>query len=294
MDNDVRRFLEERSVVYPRTLAYYLELWSGHFAAGLANKHFVTELTSGNDAKFAQRVWEMLLARHLMACGHAINSRPEGEPDFRFEYAGQVVWVEAVSPEPGPDLSCALPVTGTIVQHRETLLRWTTAFSSKSNKGLEYRRKNVVKPADAYVIAIDGSQLGWSPLTHGASQRMPYIVEATFAVGPFALRIDSESGRFLGTTTTISPATRNRNDSLVPTEVFFDPGYSHVSAAIGCVPPALSRPELPVQVAYNPLAGAPLKSGLFGGSAEEWGAKLVAHDGEWQEWDPVHHNAPAD
>ncbi|NTG64712.1 hypothetical protein [Rhizobium rhizogenes] len=287
MEQRVREFLESRQAAHPRSLAYYLELWDGHLSAGLANNHFVLELTSGNDSKFFQRVWEMLLARHLLACGHTVSSRPEGEPDFRFESGGRVVWVEAVSPEPGPDLSRDPPITGSKVPHRETLLRWTTAFAAKSKKGLEYRSKSVVKRDDAYVVAIDGSQLGWFPLTHGASQRMPYVVEATFAVGPLAFRVDEESSRFLGDTTTVSPTVLNRNSASVPTSVFFDPSYSHVSAVIGCVPPMFCPPELPVQIAYNPLAAVPAEPGLFGRLAEEWGAVLVESDADWQEWDLV-------
>lgn len=284
-DQRVKAFLLERHAADPYAIRYYTSLWEGHLAAGLANHQFVVELTSGNESKFFQRVWEMLLARHLLACGHSISSRPDGEPDFLFQSDGIVVWVEAISPEPGPDLSREPPATGSPVPHKETLLRWTTAFDAKSKKGLEYRRKNVIGPGDAYVVAIDGSQLGGLPLTHGASQGMPYVVEATLAMGPLALRLDSETGLFLGAIPTVSMATPNRNNALVPTAVFFDRSYSHISAVIGCVPRMFSAPQLPVQIAYNPLADVPIKLGTFGASAEEWGAKQVVTDADGEEWD---------
>ena len=233
--------------------------------------------------KFHQRVWEMLLARHLKACGHDITSRPEGEPDFRFEHDGVVIWVEAVSPECGPDLSCEPPTTGTTVPHKEILLRWTTAFDAKWKKGIEYRRKGVIKPKEAYVIAIDGSQLGWFPLANGSSQK-PYIVEAAFAMGPLAFKIDNESGRFDGTTYTVRFATENRNNAPVRTEAFFNPTFANVSGVIGCVPPMSSEALLPIQVAYNPLAEVALKSGVFGRSAEEWTAELDSTDADGQNW----------
>ncbi len=284
MDASVKEFLKKRQASHPRSLVYYEELWNGHLSAGLANKHFVSELTSGSDPKFFQRMWEMLLARHLKACGHTITSRPEGEPDFRFEQDGVVAWVEAVSPERGPDLSCDPPTTGMTVPHNETLLRWTTAFDAKLKKGIKYRRKGVIKPEDAYVIAIDGSQLGWFPLAHGAS-RMPYIVEAAFAMGPLAFKIDNETGRFAGTTATVSFATENRNKAPVRTDVFLNPTYAGISGVIGCVPPMFSEAILPIQVAYNPLAGIALKRGVFGPSAEEWTAELVSTDADGQDWD---------
>lgn len=280
-------FLENRHRFQPDVLKYYSNLWDVHFSAGLANKHFAIELTSGNDAKFSQRVWEMVLARHLMDSGHSISSRPEGEPDFRFESGGRTIWVEAVSPEAGPDLSCDLPVSGSVVPHSERLLRWTSALAMKSGKGADYRRKMVVKPDDAYVIAIDGGQLGWHPLTHGASRILPYIAEASLAMGPLAFRVNEDTGRFLGTVVTVRSAVLNHNNASVPTAVFFDPSYSHVSAVIGCVPPKLAGSDLPVQVVYNPLADVPLASGLFGNAAEEWTAKVVAKGTDWQDWDIV-------
>lgn len=283
MDASVKGFLAKRQASHPRSLAYYEGLWNGHLSAGLANKHFVSEFTSGSNPKFFQRVWEMLLARHLKACGHDITSRPEGEPDFRFEQDGAVIWVEAVSPEPGPDLSCEPPTTGTTVPHKEILLRWTTAFDAKWKKGIEYRCKGVIKPEEAYVIAIDGSQLGWFPLAHGSS-RMPNIVEAAFAMGPLAFKIDNETGRFAGTTYTVRFATENRNNAPVRTEAFFNPAYAGVSGVIACVPPMFSEAVLPIQVAYNPLAEVALKRGVFGLSAEEWTAELASADADGEDW----------
>lgn len=285
--SNVIEFLERRHPSQPDRLKYYADLWDAHCAAGLANKHFVLELTSGSDAKFAQRVWEMLLARHLMACGHRITSRPEGEPDFRFEHGGRTIWVEAISPEPGPDLPCGLPVSGAVVPHSERLLRWTAALAAKSRKGVEYRRKNVVKAEDAYVIAIDGGQLGWLPLTHGASRFLPYVAEASLAMGPLAFRVDEETGRFLGTMVTVRSAALNHNNAPVPTAVFFDPNYSHISALIGCVPPQRPSSVLPVQIVYNPIADISLVHGLFGEAAEEWTAQIAESGADWKDWDIV-------
>lgn len=282
-DERVASFLAKRAVSNPRSSAYYKELWDGHRSAGLINKHFVSEFTSGSMPKFFQRAWEMLLARHLRACKHTITSRPEGEPDFRFERNGVVVWVEAVSPEPGEELSSISP-SSVSVPHEQTLLRWTTAFDAKWQKGIDYRRKGIIKTADAYVIAIDGSQLGRIPLPHGAS-RMPYIVEAVFAMGPLAFEFDKASGRFLGTTATVRFLTQNRNNAPVRTEPFFNQQYENVSAIIGCVPPMFSEPLLPIQVAYNPLAAVSLNQGIFGASAEEWSASLVSTDSNGSDWD---------
>jgi type I restriction enzyme S subunit len=170
------------------------------------------------------------------------------------------------------------------IPHQEILLRWTTALDAKWKKGLDYRSKGVIKPEDAYVIAIDGSQLGYLPLSHGAS-RQPYIVEATFAVGPLALEFEPENGRVIGPRPTVRLGTKNKNNAPVRTEAFLNQAYSSVSAAIGCVPPMFSAAILPLQVAYNPRADVSLKPGCFGKAAEEWAARLVSADEEGEEWE---------
>lgn len=291
-DKRVKAFFEARWRASPRVFAYYAGLWDGHLAANLVNEHFVSELTGGLTHKFHQRVWEMLLARHLTACGHKVSSGEGGAPDFRFENNGTVVWVEAISPQPGPDLPpewvthdpARLDATVGTVPHQEILLRWTTAFDAKSKKGTDYRGKNVVGPEEAYVIAIDGCQLGKIPLAHGIS-RLPYVVEATFAMGPLAFVYDSDTGRFKGTSQTVRPVTENRNKAPVRTEPFFNPAYSGVSAVIGCAAPMFSDAILPIQVAYNPLAKVSLAPGLFGRAAEEWTAEPAGAYNEAQEWD---------
>ena len=290
-DQRVKAFLSERWASRPRALAYYTGLWEGHLSAGLANDHFVSEFTGGTDYVFFQRVWEMLLARHLRACGHNISSSPEGEPDFRLEHNGVVVWIEAVSPQPGPDLTPDYPASGETVPHKEMLLRWTTAFDAKWKKGSAYRLNGVIKPQDAYVIAIDGSQLSKFPLAHGAS-RTPYIVEATLGVGPLAFMLDNTTNRFLGTTLTVRYSIDNKNKSPVKTERFFSRCCSGVSAVIGFSAPLfpdstlpMPDPILPIQVSYNPLADVALKPNSFGASAEEWIAELVASDAEGQDWE---------
>jgi hypothetical protein len=123
-------------------------------------------------------------------------------------------------------------------------------------------------------------QLGWFPLAHGSS-RMPYIVEAAFAMGPLAY---NETGRFAGTTYTVRFATENRNNAPVRTEAFFNQAYADISGVIACVPPMFSEAVLPIQVAYNPLAEVALKRGVFGLSAEEWTAELASADADGQDW----------
>ena len=81
------------------------------------------------------------------------------------------------------------------VPHTEVLLRWTAALKAKCDKLDIDLKKKIIGENDAYVIAINGCQLGAFALNHGVS-RYPYAVEAVYALGPVAIPIDKETGRF--------------------------------------------------------------------------------------------------
>jgi hypothetical protein len=154
-NNRVVGFLNSRLAREPSYRAYVIALWREFLAEGLADLNFVNDITSGNNGQFFQRVWEMMLARHLKAQGHDLCYLGAGHPDFRFEHQGKIIWVEAIAPEPqGLPSDWLTPlVPGPIrvgnVPHNETLLRWTAAFQAKWRKLSEYRNNGVVGPEDA-------------------------------------------------------------------------------------------------------------------------------------------------
>ena len=274
-----------------RAADYYGALWEEHLAAELASHHFVAELTGPSDQKFRQRLWEMALGRHLRACGHAITLQWEGEPDFRFMVGGTTVWVEAISPSPGADLPLHWTTYNSVhceppdanVPNREMLLRWTSAFKEKAEKCALYRAKGVVGSPDAFVIAIDGSQLCKFPNTTGISQR-PFVVEAVFGVGPLACEIDGATGRLGPAFQSVELAMENRNRASVFKDPFLRPEFSGISAVLGCYSTVCDAALLPMQVAFNPLAQVPIASGVLGSTAEEWVAELESQDAEGQDW----------
>ncbi len=292
LNDKVLPYLQAKFAGNPWGLTLYWRLWERHAAAGLAGDHFVNELTSGSKTKFSQRVWEMLLGQHLIACGHDITTHPEGEPDYRFLLDNQVVWVEAISPTPGQELPLdwtthVLPQVNKFeVQtfpHEEMLLRWTAAFKDKAGKCDEYRAKGVVKPADAFVIAIDGSQLAKMPVAHGISQ-VPFAVETVFPVGPLGMEIDPITKKLGKATHTVQTMVVNRNKAAVFKEPFLRKDRGGISAVLGCYGQVSATDLLPVQIAYNPHAASPLAPGHLGVDAEEWGAELKSITADGEEW----------
>src|ERR1700747_263978 len=172
MDKAIRGFLEKRFRGDSMYKAELLDLWMTYRDLGLPNSDFVAEFTSGKDPSLAQRGWGMQVARHLHEAGHPLTCLGKG-PDLRFEHEGLVIWVEAVAPQPeglpgdwlAPNWS-----GGKDFPHEKMLLRWTTALDAKWKKLIEYRNKGIVRPTDAYVIAVNGCQLSLFPDDRGITQ----------------------------------------------------------------------------------------------------------------------------
>jgi type I restriction enzyme S subunit len=283
-NKEVLAFLDRQYPEAPYYKSSLAALWQKYLALGLPNAHFVSEFTSGKKEVVFQRAWEMMVALHLDAQGHRLTTSDEG-PDFRLEHNGRTVWVEAVSPEPkgvpGDWLEHPKPGEFKVgdVPHTEVLLRWTAALNAKWEKLNTYREKGIVGENDAYVIAINGCQLGALALQHGVSGR-PYAVEAVYALGPVAVAIDKQTGRVGKAFVTQRLNIANAKGAPVPTSLFLDPKYSGVSAIIACSMDRWTEASLPVDVVHNHFARVRLPERILGSTGEEWVTAPVGTAGE--------------
>jgi type I restriction enzyme S subunit len=283
-NKEVLAFLDSQYPEAPNYRASLVNLWEKYHALGLPNSHFIAEFTNGKKEVVFQRAWEMMVARHLDAQGHRLSTSDEG-PDFRFEHNGLTVWVEAVSPEPKgvPHDWLQKPKPNEFktgdVPHTEVLLRWTAALKAKWDKLNKYREKKIVGANDAYVIAINGCQLGAFALQHGVS-RYPYAVEAVYALGPVAISIDKETGSLGKAFVTERPSIETAKGASVPTSLFVDPTYSGVSAIIACSMDRSTEASLPVDVVHNHFARVPVPNRILGCAGEEWVTDPVGTAGE--------------
>ncbi len=283
-DSEVMAFVDKQYSGAPNYKASLVSLWQKYLALGLPNAHFVAEFTNGRKECVFQRSWEMMVARHLDAQNHRISTADVG-PDFRFEYGGLTVWVEAISPEPkglpahwleGPKPN---EVKVSDVPHNEILLRWTAAFKEKWEKLAKYREAGIVGEKDAYVIAINGCQLGAIPLHHGIS-RYPFAVEAVYCVGPTAINIDRNTGKVGKAFVTIRTNIQNANGAKVPTSPFVDPAYSGVSGLIAITRDRSEDAVMPLDVIHNHFADVSLPNGIFGSTGTEWVTEAADTSGE--------------
>jgi hypothetical protein len=274
----VEQFISTKYSKNPLARNYYATLWESYAKSGLADRHFVKELTSGDEGKFWQRAWEMLLHDHLARLGHVLYSNNEG-PDFALQSGHTTVWVEAVVPSPVgvPNEWLELPrprFGGREVPHEEMLLRWTSALKDKRDR-LEgraqgtrgYRDKGIVQNCDPYVVAINACRLSSLGQDKGASG-LPLAVEAVFPVGPWLLPILEDEGRLGEPFRSVRLFLRKGRQANVPVGDFLDPAYAGVSALLGCSTCYAPDGALEIVVVHNPLAHNPLPFGILGATAE--------------------------
>jgi hypothetical protein len=283
-DAQVRGFLDRQYADAPNFKASLISLWETYLALGLPNAHFVSEFTNGKKECVLQRAWEMMVARHLKALNHKLTTADEG-PDFRFEQNGLIVWVEAISPEPkglpAHWMESPKPNETKVgdFPHNEILLRWTAAFKEKWEKLGKYREAGIVGEKDAYVIAINGCQLGALPMHYGIS-RYPFAVEAVYCVGPVAININKDTGQLGKAFVTIRSSIKNANGATVPTSPFVDPAYSGISALLALTMDRSEQAILPVDVIHNHFARVPIPNTVLGSAGDEWVTEAVGIAGD--------------
>ena len=256
-------FIAQRWPRHKRTRAYVLDTWERFNQQGLAKGNFVSDLISGEDSKLFQRLWEMVLALHLIEQGFELQSNDPG-PDFSFSLDGKKVWIETIAPEP-VDLSEKWLKDEGVNRDEQILLRWTNALSAKKKKFSEYRDKGIVQGSNVCVIAITGHLLGGEP--RGVSQ-LPWAVEAVFPIGPLAVDINKRTGEHSTLYTSERWTVRKLNRADVQTDSFLRQENHYISAVVGCSLLWKDLPGYEMSVVHNPFADNRFPHKRFGADWE--------------------------
>ena len=274
----IYNFIDQRWPRHKRSRAYVLDTWERFNQQGLAKGNFVSDLISGEDSKLFQRLWEMVLARHMIEQGFELQSNDPG-PDFSFDLDGKKVWIEATAPEPIGLPEKWLKDEG-VNRDEQILLRWTNALSVKKKKFSEYRDKGIVQNNDVCVIAITGHLLGDE--LRGISQ-LPWVVEAVFPIGPLAVAINKRTNERNAPYTSERWTVRKLNRTDVPTDSFLRQENHYISAVVGCSHcwKGLSRYEM--SIVHNPFADNRFPPKQFGADLE-----YVCESGEDEGYVTIH------
>jgi hypothetical protein len=247
-----------------------------HIESGLGDPNLAAELCSKDDARYWQRLSEVLLANEILDVGLALTPSRKG-PDFLIEVDGRKVWIEVICPQPTgvPEDWLAQP-TGQAVgfPHEALLLRWTAAIKEKAEKLLGnpttatrgYVDKRIVNANDAYVIAVNARLLrGPHFATITGISQFPFAVEAAFAVGPITIIINRDTMAQAGSGHAHRPVIQKPNGSAVPAYTFLDTAFRPVSAiwATDVDETWVIGNMKPMAVIHNPIAVNPIPPGLL-------------------------------
>jgi hypothetical protein len=269
-------YIGSRDFIHDGLKPYYVGLVDQFTALGLADSHFITDLTSGDEDKFWQRIWEAILGCHLAELGHEPSSADEG-PDFQIMHHGSAIWIEAICPKPKgiPLEYMTLPdsneVRVTTMPVEPLTLNWTSALKEKMEK-LEGRKnragkylpgyvaRGIVGTDQPYVIAVNSGR--WGRAETGISQ-FPFSAEVGFGIGAIAVPVDRETGTFGEAKHTSRFHIENKNKALVGTSAFLGEEYRGVSAVLSTGFLCPQPHSYPYTLVHNPFARAPLPQGVI-------------------------------
>lgn len=236
-------------------------LWTAY--APLADPHF------REDARinFLQRFWEMYLAVALQHRGMALTRYGNEGPEFYTETAGRRIWIEAIAPKQGAGADRMLDVTygaaiAEYVPVEKILLRYTSALAAKRERYLAALKKRIIRPEDAYVLAVNSRGIPRAHIADG----VPYFVQAFLPFGPVTVVVDTNSFEITGTFRAYRPSVRKVNNAEVSTRTFLDPQSAFCSAVLHSSVDCANHPsELGGEftVLHNPQAAVSVEPSVF-------------------------------
>ena len=263
------------------------------------------------------RIWEMYLAIALSEQGFTLSEKLREGPDIKL--SDPIVWVEAVVSTDGdkgdkkshaasrlPEIVTSAAVWGGPPEDK-IIERLLTSIKEKNNKltGYDDRKgkyhpgyveKGLVRDTDPYVIALNTYKTSFAQFDHQhTAGHIPLVAKALFGYGETVLlSLFPRDGRS-------APISSDRFDYLyrrhleakeekrVPTNIFFQEGYSGISALILSkegfwtwmhrIPVPLSENFI---VAHNPFARNPLPNGWLKSGHEIWIEQGQLHKRIWK------------
>lgn len=200
----------------------------------LATPHFVAEFPRQTQ----QRLWEMILAVHLLKAGVPLERQPDAAPDVGFQLTdGRRVWVEAVCATPGePAKPDSIPplrsVRGTGIAEemptREVMLRISQALDAKRRQWQRHLRAGRTASGDVYVVAVNTGLI--ERTWFGDAQE--FTIKTLFPIGDLEIAIDTQTGRVTERRYWSRFAINKLSGASIPTTLFASHEASEVSAIL--------------------------------------------------------------
>jgi len=209
-------------------------------------------------------------------------------PDIHLEREGNRIWIEAVAVTRGdPSKADSLVEPNpTEIPEEKIVLRYTSAIRQKYQQYFHYLRNRIIRKSDAYVVALNGSALGY---WRSPAWDVPRFLKALYPIGKPQLLLDKKSREVVDTGNQPRFTIVKAQGSPVPVQAFIDRRWRGISAVIHscahadmgrfCAHEDMGRLGFEFEIAYNPLARQPVSRGVIPAKIEWW-SKLSDAEGE--------------
>jgi len=253
---------------------FCLELWKCF--EQYADEHFVNEIKIDFHARF----WEMYLTCTFWESGLPVFC-PKPGPDLLLSYDQLSIWVEAIAPNNGSDSSedqVPMYKSGNAqkVPNEKIILRYRSAIEEKSKKYHGYINNNIIAKGDSYIIAVNGCKVRSARVELDP----PRIVRSVFPIGDKHITIDKHTGNTIDTGFCFKKLISKASGAQVPTDIFLDKKYSHISGILFSVSDCCNRPDInghDFVFIHNPTAENPVPYGFLK-IGREYIAELIADE----------------
>ena len=119
------------------------------------------------------------------------------------------------------------------------LLRYTHALVEKTNRYKDALKKEIIRPDDAYILAVNCRAIPHAPY----GNTMTYYIQAYLPFGPYAVSIDTNTGDIVESFYQYREAISKLNSANIPTTAFLDTEFGCVSAIINSAVDCVNRPN---------------------------------------------------
>jgi len=110
--------------------------------------------------------WEMYLGCLFLDSGFNLLKKTKKEgPDLHLLWNNRSIWIEATAPGSGTGDNTVpeyRPNEASAQPEDQIILRLTSAIQDKFKQYKSHRSKDIIKPDDFYVIAINGGRIRYS------------------------------------------------------------------------------------------------------------------------------------
>lgn len=223
-----------------------------------ADTEFLTEIRH----HFHARYWEMYLTTSLVDQGYEVSC-PKPGPDVGIFFNDIRIWFEATSPERGADgTSDQVPErqwrVAQCVPNEKIVLRYLNSISAKYYDQYDsWIKKGIVRPSDAFVIAINPRQLEFDD----SDTQPPRILQAALSIGNPYLEINQQSMKVVGGGYEFRDKIAKSSGASVPTGIFQGDEYLGLSGLLCSRVDVANQPNemgADFQLVPNPNATVPL------------------------------------